>query len=49
VQIPPARADAGFAWDSAAIGALAGAGLLISITGGAVLVMRRRPRTTPVA
>jgi hypothetical protein len=36
--------DAGFAWDSAAIGALAGAGLLISIAGGGVLITRRRPR-----
>jgi hypothetical protein len=40
----PAAPDPGFAWDSAAIGALAGAGLLISVAGGGVLVTRRRPR-----
>jgi hypothetical protein len=45
VVVEVARADAGFAWDSAAIGALAGAGLLLSVAGGSVLVTRRRPRT----
>jgi hypothetical protein len=38
------RPDAGFEWDSAAIGAIAGAGLIISIAGGGVLITRRRPR-----
>jgi hypothetical protein len=44
VQIPATPLDAGFEWDSAAIGALAGAGLMISIVGGSVLITRRRPR-----
>ena len=45
VQIPAATPpEAGFEWDSAAIGALAGAGLMISIVGGSVLITRRRPR-----
>jgi hypothetical protein len=35
--------DTGLAWDSAAIGALAGAGLLISLAGGGMLITRRRP------
>jgi hypothetical protein len=41
--------DPGFEWDSAAIGALAGAGLLISLAGGGLLVTRRRPRGVRVA
>ena len=41
---PAAPADSGLSWDSAAIGALAGAGLLISMAGGGLLVVRRRPR-----
>lgn len=46
VQIPAAAPpDAGLEWDSAAIGALAGAGLMISLVGGGVLIIRRRPGT----
>jgi hypothetical protein len=43
VQVPAAP-DTGFEWDSAALGALAGAGLMLSIAGGGVLIVRRRPR-----
>jgi hypothetical protein len=38
----PAASDPGLSWDSAAIGALAGAGLLVSMAGGGLLVVRRR-------
>jgi hypothetical protein len=44
IPAPPPEPDAGLAWDSAAIGALAGAGLMISLVGGGVLIVRRRPR-----
>jgi hypothetical protein len=44
VVVRVAGPDSGLEWDSAAIGALAGAGLLISIAGGGVLIARRRPR-----
>jgi hypothetical protein len=37
-------ADTGMSWDSAAIGALAAAGLLISLAGAGALVSRRRVR-----
>src|SRR4051794_22946323 len=43
VQVPVSP-DTGFEWDSAAIGALAGVGLMLSIAGGGVLIVRRRPR-----
>jgi hypothetical protein len=46
VRVAP---EPGFEWDSAAIGALAGAGLLISLAGGGLLVTRRRPRGVRVA
>jgi hypothetical protein len=42
-------ADTGLVWDSALNGALGGAGVLISLAGGAVLVARRRPRSPRVA
>jgi hypothetical protein len=48
VRVAP-TADSGLEWDSAAIGALASAGLLISLAGGGVLVTRRRPRGARVA
>lgn len=37
--------DTGLSWDSALVGAIAGAGLLASATGGVLLVARRRPGT----
>ena len=37
--------DNGLNWDSAAIGALAGIGLLVSAGGSVLLVTRRHPRT----
>jgi hypothetical protein len=40
----PAAPDSGLSWDSAAIGALAGTGLLVSLAGGGLLVVRRRGR-----
>ncbi len=39
-----AEPDTGLSWDSAAIGALAAAGLLISLAGATALVSRRRTR-----
>jgi hypothetical protein len=38
-------ADTGLSWDSAIIGAIAGAGLLVSASGGVLLVTRRHPGT----
>jgi hypothetical protein len=49
VVVRVAGTDSGLEWDSAAIGALAGAGLLISLAGGGVLITRRRPRAARVA
>jgi hypothetical protein len=46
VSAPP---EAGFEWDSAAIGALGGTGLVLALAGGGVLVVRRRPRAARVA
>lgn len=37
--------DSGLNWDSVVIGAIAGAGLLVSASGGVLLVTRHRPRT----
>ena len=41
VQVQP-DADSGMSWDSAAIGALIAAGLLVAIAGAVALVSRRR-------
>jgi hypothetical protein len=41
--------DQGIEWDSAAVGALAGAGVIITLAGGGVLLLRRRPRGARVA
>jgi hypothetical protein len=47
VRVTPAPPASGLNWDSAAIGALAGAGLLISIAGGGLVLVRRRAQVTP--
>jgi hypothetical protein len=44
-----APADAGLQWGSALIGALGGAGVLISLAGGTVLLTRRHTRAPRVA
>jgi hypothetical protein len=44
VRIDRGSSDTGLNWDSAVIGALAGAGLVVSASGGVLLVTRRRPR-----
>jgi hypothetical protein len=44
VRVQPATGT-GLSWDSALIGAIAGAGILVSAGGGLLLVARRHPRT----
>jgi hypothetical protein len=46
VTRPVVAPETGLDWQSAGIGALASAGLLISLAGGGLLVVRRRPRVT---
>jgi hypothetical protein len=49
VRVAPAPPQTGLSWDSAAIGALAGAGLLISIAGGGLVLVRRRAQVVQPA